>query len=871
MAITATFNPVTGVLTVQGDSFDNSIVASRDAAGLILINGGAVPIAGGTPTVANTVLIQMFGQDGADTITLNEASGALPAANLFGGIGNDVLTGGSGGDQLFGQGGNDTLFGKGGSDFLFGGDNDDTLTGGDGDDQMFGEGGNDRMIWNPGDDTDLMEGGADTDTAEVNAGAGSETFAATANGTRVRFDRIDPAPFALDIGTSENLVVNMAAGDDAFSATGNLAALIRITVDGGTGNDTILGSNGIDLLLGGSDNDFIDGQQGNDVAFLGSGDDTFQWDPGDGSDVVEGQDGLDAIVFNTSAASENIDLSANGGRALLFRDVGNIVMDMDNVETLKLNVFGGADDIVVNDLGATDITDVEIDLRVAGVGDAQPDSVTANGGAGGETVEVFASGGVVQILGFAAFTRIEGVEAIDSLIVRGVGGNDVISASALPAGTVLLTLDGGNDNDTLVGTGGVDTLLGGSGDDLVLGGGGGDTIQGNAADDTLDGGAGADLLDGGSGVDRASYLSASAGLTIDLFDPSATTGDAVGDVYLSIEIVAGSDLADGLAGDAAGNTLEGNGGNDTILGREGADTLRGGAGTDTLNGGIDLDLLEGGLGNDFYIVDDTGDTIVELSNQGYDTVNTTLLTFRLADNVERVNFNTSENVVGFGNSGDNRFQSLGGDDRFVADAGADIYSGGAGVDTIDYRTSATGAGLNFKTSSFTGAALGDTFAAIEKYLGSDTAADTMTGGGTGRFIFAGFGGNDKLTGGIKNDQLLGGNGDDALVGGADRDALDGGAGDDRLTGGAHNDVLTGGLNSDTFVFAQNSGVDRITDYDDAADLIDLTAFGFANFGAVLALASNAADGSLIINFGGGDKLDIDNFSLANFDAGDVLI
>ena len=149
------------------------------------------------------------------------------------------------------------------------------------------------MIWNPGDDTDLHEGGAGNDTTEVNGGNGDEVFTATANGTRVRFDRLDPAPFSIDIGTTENLVLNMNGGNDSFSATGNLAALINVTVDGGTGNDTILGSNGNDHLLGGDGNDFIDGQQGNDVAFLGAGNDVFQWDPGDGSDMVEGQDGTD--------------------------------------------------------------------------------------------------------------------------------------------------------------------------------------------------------------------------------------------------------------------------------------------------------------------------------------------------------------------------------------------------------------------------------------------------------------------------------------------------------------------------------------------------------------------------------------------------
>jgi hypothetical protein len=58
------------------------------------------------------------------------------------------------------------------------------------------------MIWNPGDDTDLNEGGAGVDTVEVNGGNGDEQFTTTPNGTRVRFDRVNPAPFSIDIGTS---------------------------------------------------------------------------------------------------------------------------------------------------------------------------------------------------------------------------------------------------------------------------------------------------------------------------------------------------------------------------------------------------------------------------------------------------------------------------------------------------------------------------------------------------------------------------------------------------------------------------------------------------------------------------------------------
>jgi len=116
MAIKATFSAAAGLLSEVGDSVDNTIVTSRDAAGQLFVNGGAVPIVGGKATVANTALIQVFGQGGNDTITLDEANGALPAAQLFGGAGNDTLTGGSGADQLFGGAGNDTLLGKGGND-----------------------------------------------------------------------------------------------------------------------------------------------------------------------------------------------------------------------------------------------------------------------------------------------------------------------------------------------------------------------------------------------------------------------------------------------------------------------------------------------------------------------------------------------------------------------------------------------------------------------------------------------------------------------------------------------------------------------------------------------------------------------------------
>jgi Ca2+-binding RTX toxin-like protein len=477
-AVTSTFS--SGVLTVFGDSLDNSITVSRNAAGAILVNGGAIPVVGGTPTVANTTLIQVFGQNGQDVIALSEVNGALPRANLFGGAGNDVLTGGSGNDQLFGQAGNDTLLGKGGFDLLFGGSETDTLTGGDADDQVFGQGGDDRMIWNPGDDTDLNEGADGVDTVEVNGGNGAEQFTTTANGARVRFDRVNPAPFSIDIGTSEKLVLNANGGDDSFSATGNLAALIQITVDGGASNDTLLGGNGADFLLGGDGNDFVDGNQGNDVALIGAGDDTFQWDPGDGNDVVEGQAGADTMLFNGSGVNENMDVSANGGRVRFTRNVANIVMDLNDVESIVARTLGGTDNLVVNDLSGTDVVNVLGDLGIAGGGDdGAADGVTVNATNGSDVVTVTGAGPNAQVSGLAARVAVSGASAAtDRLTVRALAGDDVIDASGVAANAIPLTLDGGAGDDVLVGGAGNDVITGGDGDDVLIGGPGTDTLDG---------------------------------------------------------------------------------------------------------------------------------------------------------------------------------------------------------------------------------------------------------------------------------------------------------------------------------------------------------------------------------------------------------
>ena len=86
--------------------------------------------------------------------------------------------------------------------------------------------------------------------------------------------------------------------------------MIGLTLDGGTGDDALTGSAGVDQLNGQDDNDdFIYRQRGRDIVVHGRRQRHFQWDPGDGNDIVEGQAGTDTLLFFGANIAENIRLS----------------------------------------------------------------------------------------------------------------------------------------------------------------------------------------------------------------------------------------------------------------------------------------------------------------------------------------------------------------------------------------------------------------------------------------------------------------------------------------------------------------------------------------------------------------------------------
>lgn len=162
----------------------------------------------------------------------------------------------------------------------------------------------------------------------------------------------------------------------------------------------------------------------------------------------------------------------------------------------------------------------------------------------------------------------------------GMLGVETSDAGILPEpGARLETnVEGGPEDDVLIGTEGADRLDGGAGNDSLSGAGGNDMVHGGAGNDALEGGEGNDDLYGHIGDDS---IAGGAG------DDSLNGGD-------------GADILDGGAGNDA---MTGSFGDDTLSGGAGADVIMGGEGDDLIDGrdgdgGPDADYLNGGLGND---------------------------------------------------------------------------------------------------------------------------------------------------------------------------------------------------------------------------------------------------------------------------------
>jgi hypothetical protein len=219
---------------------------------------------------------------------------------------------------------------------------------------------------------------------------------------------------------------------------------VSLAVDSGDDDDVVMGGGGNDLIVGGAGNDQILGGRGTDVTFMGDGDDTYTWNPGDTSDTVEGQAGTDTLVFNGANVSEQINLSANGERMRLTRDIATVTMDLNEVETVDTNTRGGTDAITIGNLAATDTTTVGIDLAGlsgTGVGDTQTDTVTVEATPGDDNLTITGSAGNAGITGLTTTVSITGADGTDQLYLNTLDGTDTVDTSGW-AGMFQLLIDG---------------------------------------------------------------------------------------------------------------------------------------------------------------------------------------------------------------------------------------------------------------------------------------------------------------------------------------------------------------------------------------------------------------------------------------------
>ncbi|MEG4532165.1 DUF4347 domain-containing protein, partial [Microcoleus sp. D2_18a_D3] len=195
-------------------------------------------------------------------------------------------------------------------------------------------------------------------------------------------------------------------------------------------------------------------------------------------------------------------------------------------------------------------------------------------------------------------------------------------------------------------------------------------------------------------------------------------------ILLNTSCINGTLGADNLSGTPNPDCINGLAGSDNINGGAGDDTLSGGEGSNVLDGGTGADRLIGGPNRDRHIVDNVGDVVVELPNQGIDRVESSI-TYTLPPEVEYFLLTGTAGVSATGNSLDN------------------IIEGNSGNNTLN------------------GLAGGDNI------LGRD-GDDTINGGDDGDNL-SGESGTDQLIGGLGNDNLNGGSGADLLVGGLGND------------------------------------------------------------------------------------------------------
>ncbi|MBE9220315.1 LamG-like jellyroll fold domain-containing protein, partial [Dolichospermum flos-aquae] len=743
---TVTGNPILSTVTPLkvGDRFTQ---ADIDSGKLIYQPGSSSSIQdffqfnltdGTNPVTNQTFFLSHTDQTTNGTAANQTLNGTASKDKINGLGGDDILNGGADHDLLQGGTGNDTLNGEAGNDFLYGGVGNDILRGGTGDDSY------------------LID--STTETITENANEGTDTVYST---------------LTFSLATLPNVENLTLTGIDAINGTGNAANNV---ITGNSGNNSLDGGAGTDTLIGGS---------GNDIYIVDSTNDTITENTSGGTDTIQSSVTYTIVAANvenlTLTGTAAINGTGNAGNNVMTGNSGNNSLNGgDGNDTLN----GGAGrDTLIGGTGD--------DIYIV---DSATDTITEQTNAGTDTIQ--------SSVTLTIATNVENLTLTGTGAINGTGnaGNNVITGNSGNN-----TLNGGDGNDTLNGGAGTDTLIGGTGNDVYIvdsttdtiteqanagtdtiqsgvtltiatnvenltltgtaaingtGNAGNNVITGNTGSNTLDGGTGTDTLIGGSGNDI--YIVDS---TTDIITENANEGTDTIQSSVTYTIAAANVENLTLTGTAAINGT-GNTGNNVITGNAGNNSLDGAAGNDTLNGGDGIDTLVGGIGDDVYIVDTATDVITENVGQGTDIVQSSSVSYTLADNVENLTLTGTANINGTGNginniitgnTGNNTLNGGDGIDTLIGGLGDDVYV----VDTAtDIITENLGGGTDTIQSSVTLSIW--TLSGIENLTLTGTMAINGTGN-SGNNVITGNSGNNILNGGAAIDTLIGGLGDDVYV------------------------------------------------------------------------------------------------------------